>query len=77
MTISITEVIDSPPDLDVVTGVETHADTHHVAVLSATGARLGDLQVPATPAGYDQLLIFDRSPPETICHLFAQQTRST
>jgi len=41
---------------EVVAGVDTHKDTHHVAVLEAgTGARLGDLQVPATPAGYEQL----------------------
>lgn len=30
----------------VTVGVDTHADTHHVAVLSTTGARLGDRQVP-------------------------------
>lgn len=43
----------------VVAGVDTHKDTHHVAVLAtSTGARLGDLKVPATPAGYEQLLGF-------------------
>lgn len=41
----------------VVAGVDTHKDTHHVAVLAAdTGVRLGDLEVPATPAGYQRLL---------------------
>ena len=46
----------------VVAGVDTHKDTHHVAVLNAaTGAGLGDMQVPATPAGYDQLHDFVRS----------------
>lgn len=46
-------------DSSVVAGVDTHKDTHHVAVLAAgTGARLGDLKVPATPAGYAQLLGF-------------------
>ena len=46
-------------DTSVVAGVDTHKDTHHVAVLAVgTGARLGDLKVPATPAGYDQLLSF-------------------
>ena len=41
---------------EVVAGVDTHKDTHHVAVLAAgSGARLGDLQVSATPAGYEQL----------------------
>lgn len=43
----------------VVAGVDTHKDTHHVAVLATgTGARLGDLKVPATPAGYKRLLGF-------------------
>lgn len=50
-----------PFDLDVIAGVDTHADTHHVAVLSAMGRRLGDQQVPATVAGYEELLIFVRS----------------
>ena len=46
----------------VVAGVDTHKDTHHVAVLNAaTGAGLGDMRVPATPAGYDQLHDFVRS----------------
>ena len=46
-------------DTSVVAGVDTHKDTHHFAVLAVgTGARLGDLKVPATPAGYDQLLSF-------------------
>ncbi|MFE7632348.1 IS110 family transposase [Kocuria sp. NPDC057446] len=61
MTTPITELIDSSPELEVVAGVDTHADTHHVAVLSVTGARLGDLQVPATTGGYEQLLAFIRS----------------
>lgn len=46
----------------VVAGVDTHKDTHHVAVLNAaTGAGLGDMRVPATPAGYDRLHDFVRS----------------
>lgn len=53
----------TPTDRDaaaeIVAGVDTHKDTHHVAVLAATtGARLGDLKVPATPAGYERLLGF-------------------
>lgn len=48
---------DTPPV--VIAGVDTHKDTHHVAVLAAgTGARLGDLKVAATPAGYERLLGF-------------------
>jgi transposase len=45
----------SGPDLQVVAGVDTHKDTHHVAVLALNGARLGDRQVPATAAGYAEL----------------------
>jgi len=33
-------------------GIDTHADSHHVAVIDGTGRRLGDTQVPATAAGY-------------------------
>ena len=54
-----TTTIDRDTSNAVVAGVDTHKDTHHVAVLAAgSGARLGDLKVPATPAGYDQLLSF-------------------
>lgn len=54
-----TTTTDRDTNTAVVAGVDTHKDTHHVAVLAAgTGARLGDLQVPATPAGYEQLLGF-------------------
>ncbi len=54
-----TTTIDRDTSNAVVAGVDTHKDTHHVAVLAAgTGARLGDLKGPATPAGYDQLLSF-------------------
>ena len=40
----------------VVGGVDTHADTHHAAVLDATGRLLGDHEFPATAAGYVALL---------------------
>ena len=54
MTTTSTEHVTVPA---VVAGVDTHKDTHHVAVLAAdTGVRLGDLEVPATPAGYQRLL---------------------
>jgi len=39
-------------------GVDTHTDTHHVAVIGAHGRELGDTQVPATAAGYRQALAF-------------------
>lgn len=57
MTTTTSEV--TPPPVRVVAGVDTHKDTHHVAVLDAsTGARMGDRQVPATGAGYQRLLDF-------------------
>lgn len=48
----------TPVVAGIVAGVDTHKDTHHVAVLASTGARLGDLQVTVTPAGYERLLDF-------------------
>lgn len=33
-------------------GIDTHADTHHVAVVDHFGTQLGDLQVPASSSGY-------------------------
>lgn len=47
-----------PAAFPIVAGVDTHKDTHHVAVIATTGTRLGDLKVSATPAGYEQLLAF-------------------
>lgn len=43
---------------EVVGGVDTHADTHHAAVIDTAGRRLGDAEFPATPAGYTALLTF-------------------
>ena len=48
------------PDLPVYGGIETHADTHHVAVCDRTGRALGDVQVPATSAGYRAAVAFLR-----------------
>ena len=43
--------------VDVVIGVDTHKDTHTAAVVTAaTGAMIEQVTVPATPAGYRQLL---------------------
>jgi transposase len=42
----------------VVAGVDTHAGTHHVGVCSLTGTRLGDIEIPANPAGYRALVDF-------------------
>lgn len=40
----------------IVGGVDTHADTHHAAVLLMNGTRLADAQFAATEAGYARLL---------------------
>ena len=42
----------------VVAGVDTHADTHYAAVISATGEHLAAAQFPATGAGYRALAEF-------------------
>lgn len=41
--------------LDVFGGVDTHARTHHAAVVDGIGRELGDCEFPATPAGYEAL----------------------
>lgn len=47
------------PAAKVVAGVDTHADTHHVAVLdAATGGILGDKKFPTGRAGYAALVAF-------------------
>ena len=47
------------PAAKVVAGVDTHADTHHVAVLdAATGGVLGDKKFPTGRAGYAALVAF-------------------
>lgn len=43
---------------EVVAGVDTHADTHHAAVIATTGARIADAEFPATIDGYRLLLAF-------------------
>jgi transposase len=43
-------------DADLVIGVDTHLDTHTAAVCDGRGRALTQLQVPATTAGYQQLL---------------------
>lgn len=39
-------------------GIDTHADTHHVAVIDRTGRRLDDIAIPASAAGYRTALRF-------------------
>ncbi|SDN31986.1 IS110 family transposase [Actinomyces ruminicola] len=36
-------------------GVDTHADTHHAAIVDALGHPLADRQFPSTPAGHQDL----------------------
>jgi transposase len=42
--------------LEVYGGVDTHGDTHHVAVIDSVGRPLGDREFPANQAGYRQLV---------------------
>ncbi|WP_206663664.1 IS110 family transposase [Prescottella subtropica] len=44
-------------------GIDTHADTHHVAVVDAHGRPLGDVQIAATPSGYRAAVRFLQSWP--------------
>ena len=47
--------------VELVIGVDTHKDTHTAAVVkAATGGVLAQATVPATPAGYQQLLRLGR-----------------
>lgn len=39
-------------------GVDSHADTIHVAVIDARGTQLADREFPTTPAGYDAAVRF-------------------
>jgi hypothetical protein len=50
--------------VELVIGVDTHKQTHTAAVVvAATGAMLTQVTVPATPAGYRQLLQLARQQP--------------
>lgn len=44
-----------PKPRRIVGGVDTHADTHHAAVVLMNGTRVADAQFPATQAGYARL----------------------
>ena len=47
-----------PTDLTepVFMGVDTHADTHHVAVVDSLGRHLDDREFPTSPGGYRSML---------------------
>ena len=47
---------DEPAALEVIGGVDTHADTHTAAAIDSTGRTLGAASFPATAAGYRRLL---------------------
>jgi transposase len=44
--------------VSVIAGVDTHADTHHAAVVTTTGAHLGDQEFATSVDGYRQLTRF-------------------
>jgi transposase len=48
-------------DADLIIGVDTHLDTHTAAICDARGRVVSQLQIPATTAGYEQLLAWARS----------------
>ncbi len=39
-------------------GIDTHADTHHVAAIDAHGRAVDDVRVEATGSGYREVLTF-------------------
>lgn len=43
---------------EIIGGVDTHADTHHAAVIDANGRQLGDAKFPANTTGYAALAAF-------------------
>ena len=49
------------PHDPIVAGIDTHKNTHHVAVLSMTGALIADTAFAATSSGYRQLLDWVRT----------------
>jgi transposase len=48
-------------EIDLVAGVDTHLDTHTAALCDARGRVMSQLQAPATPAGYQQMLAWARA----------------
>ena len=58
MTTITAEVTGQHDAGEVVAGIDTHADTHHVAVIDRTGRRLADAGFPATFAGYQAILVY-------------------
>ena len=44
--------------LKVIAGIDTHADTHHVGVITETGQHLADKEFPAAGVGYQGIIDF-------------------
>jgi len=53
-------------EIAVFAGIDTHADTHHLALVDAHGRPLGDLRVAATGADYQQVVAFLASWPRVV-----------
>ncbi|RMI27530.1 IS110 family RNA-guided transposase, partial [Nocardia stercoris] len=43
----------TPPPQTIFVGVDTHADTHHVAIVSEHGKKIADREFPTTSTGYE------------------------
>ncbi len=54
----MTKTTTSVETVRVIAGVDTHADTHHAAVIDTHGRQLGDAKFPTTPVGYRALAAF-------------------
>lgn len=52
---------ETSPDNDIIVGVDTHKSTHAAVAISALGARLDSLSIPANGRGYEALLDWARS----------------
>ena len=49
--------------VDIVVGVDTHKQTHTAAIVSAGGAVITTTTVPASPSGFDELLVVVQATP--------------
>lgn len=58
MVIAAPARVDDTATTVIVAGVDTHKDTHHVAVVNMTGQLLGDRSFSADAAGYRHILDF-------------------
>ena len=47
-----------PPDAELVAGVDTHKNTHHVAILDLVGRPVADREFRADGRGYAQIVTF-------------------